>query len=312
MITPESCRFKFQAQELPQRLRQIAQELPTSYWLFEFPELSGIAGKKAWHLVLSRSQVVFSGNQQFSWQWFLECFRRYIPRFRGELVRSAILQLEQQLPLEEPENLSALLFDRLNQLYQLNLISPNESRQALWLSLLVDCDNYLFDRAGYADFMPLPMPEIQPLIAGFDLEKVLATAKERQIEWYKLQSLISSMESFPMLNAQAVSATTLNFAQQQRLQALVAERKTLNDISAELGQDPLETAKLFAQLVSKQLVTLTSLQAGTSYEIFVVDDSQILLRRFENLVTSWGMSISMISGRDIPILVTWSGCRYRR
>lgn len=291
MLTPKSCRFNFQAQELPQKLRQLCKECPTGYWLFEFPDLAGVARKNTWHLALSRAQVVFSGDQPISWQWFLKCFQRYVPRFRSEFVESTIRKLEQQLIVEEQEDHPALVFDQLNRLHELELINPNEARQALWLNLLVDCDTYLFDYAGQAYFQPLPKLEDQPLIVGFEIGKLLTKAKERHVEWCKLQQLIPSMESVPVLNTSAVRAANLSTAQQQRLQALVPQGKTLSGISTELGQDPLETAKVFAKLISKRFVTLTSLKSRTAHEIFVVDDSQILLRRFENLVTSWGYSV---------------------
>jgi hypothetical protein len=130
MNIPESGCFQFRAQELPHKLRQISKELPTSYWLFEFSDRSETTREDTWHFALSRSHVVFSGNQPISWQWFLECFQRYIPRFRNEFVKATLLELEQQLPLDDPDNQSALLFARLNRLHELNLISPNEARQA--------------------------------------------------------------------------------------------------------------------------------------------------------------------------------------
>jgi CheY-like chemotaxis protein len=292
MILPEeSYCFEFQPQQLSQKLRQMFKESPTGYWLFEFPDMAETTRINTWYLTSLRSQVVFSGNQAVSWQWFLNCFHRYVPRFRSKFVKEALLKLEQQLSLEEQDTRSSLLFDRLNRLHELNLISPNEARNALWLSLLADCDTYLFDYAGQAYFQPLPKPEQQRLLVGFEIEKLLTKAKERQIEWCKLQSLVPSMESFPVLNAPAVNAANLSIAQQQQLRALVSEGKTLNDISAELGQDSLEIGKLFATLVSKQLVTLRSSETQEGHEIFVVDDSQILLRRFENLVTSWGYAV---------------------
>ncbi|MBI4785358.1 MAG: response regulator [Oscillatoriophycideae cyanobacterium NC_groundwater_1537_Pr4_S-0.65um_50_18] len=289
MITPESCHLTFQAQELSQELRKISKNIPTSYWLIEFPDLSKTTHRNTWHLALSKAQIVFSGDQKISWKWLLECFQRYVPRFRNAHVKDLALKLE-RLTLEynyEP----AFLFEQLNQFYDLNLISPHEARQALWLSLLSDCDTYLFDYAGQASCLPIPESDIQLSIAGFDIEDLLTKAKERQVWWYKLQSLIPSMESFPVLNASAVSAANLTAVQQQRLQALVSEGKTLTDISVELGQDPLETAKVFSRLISERLVTLTSLEPNAAHEIVVIDDSQILLRQFENLVASWGYSV---------------------
>lgn len=301
IVTPEPCLFKFQAQELPEKLRQISQQLPTGYWLFEFPDLPEATRENTWYFALSRSQVVFSGDQQISWQQFLKCFQRYVPRFRSESVKAAILHLENQFSSGGQDNESKLLCNRLNKLYELNLISPNEVREALRLNILSDCDTYLFNYAGQAHCLPLPEAEISSLLVGFDLEDLMTKAKERQVWWLKLQSLIPSMESVPVLNETAITAGNLTPEQKQWLKTLVSNGKTLNDIAIGLGQDPLETAKLFARLVHERLVTLISSENKAGHEIFVVDDSQILLKQFENLVTSWGYRVCTFDDPQIAL-----------
>lgn len=290
MIIPKLYHFTFQAQELSQFLRQISQDLPTGYWQFEFSNFSETDRQNTWHLAVSQARIIFSGDQQVSWEWLLKCFHRYVLRFRNQYVKEIILKLDQQRMIDQ-NNPANLLLERLNQLYELNLISPNEAKRALWLNLLSNCDAYLFDYGGQAYFRPLAESEIQPLSVGFDIADLLSTAKERQVWWSKLQDLIPSMESSPVLNLSAVSATNLTALQQQKLQTLVSNDKTLNDISEELGQDSLETAKVFSRLINERLVTLKPLKSRVANEIFVVDDSQILLRQFENLVTSWGYTV---------------------
>ncbi len=287
----ESYSFKFQAQELPQKMSQLSQEPLTGYWLFEFPNLSGTDNIKPWYLGLSKGQVVFSGNQQLYWQVFLRIFQRYVPRLQNADARQAILALEKRLLQETQPIQSALLLELLHELQQLSSITINELRAALRLRILSDFDTYLFNYPGEARFIPSPQLDIQTPLLGFDIEDLLSEAKERQACWHKLQAKIPSMESVPVLNADAVSSANLMFQQKVWLETLTSSNKTLNQLASSLAKDSLEVAKIFANLISNSLVKLKSPMVTSSPEIFVVDDSPLILKQFENLVTSWGYSV---------------------
>jgi DNA-binding response OmpR family regulator len=53
----------------------------------------------------------------------------------------------------------------------------------------------------------------------------------------------------------------------------------------------LEIAKVFTSLISKGLVRLKSPTVIYNPEVFVVDDSPLILKQFESLVKSWGYSV---------------------
>jgi CheY-like chemotaxis protein len=291
MKTSASYSFQFQAQELPQKLSQRSQDKLTGYWLFEFPNLAGTGVASLWYLGLSQGKVIFSGNQQCCWKALFETLQRYIARLRNGDAKHAILRLEEQLTLNNSDNQSAALLALLNELNELNLLKAEEIQESLRLRILSDFDAYLFEYAGQAHFLPsFQMEEAMPIL-GFDMETMLLQAKERQVTWHKVKRLIPSMERVPVLNTEVVKASKLNVEQKKRLESLVSSNKTLNDIAVLLAQDLLEIAKFFAKLITESLVTLRSSPVTESVEVFVVDDSPVLLKQFESLVTSWGYCV---------------------
>lgn len=283
--------FKFHAQELPQKLSQLSQAPLTGYWLFEFPSLCGTDSNNLWYLGLSQGQVVFSGNQQICWQVFLRVFQRYVSRLQNADARRAILALEKQFMQDKQKTKSALLLELLHELQQLNSLTIEELRGALRLKILSDFDTYLFNYPGQAQFFPSSQLDIQTPLLGFDIEDLLFQAKERQAWWHKLQATIPSLESVPVLNPEIVESANLMATHKQWLKTLTSSGRTLNEIASSLAQDSLEIAKIFASLISKRLVTLKSSTVTSTPEVFVVDDSPLILKQFESLVTSWGYSV---------------------
>ncbi|HEY9652557.1 MAG TPA: response regulator [Coleofasciculaceae cyanobacterium] len=291
MTLLKSYNFKFQARELPQKLSQLSQESLTGYWLFEFPSLCGTGNKNQWYLGLSHGQVVFSGNQPFCWKVFLRLFRRYIARLQNLDARQFLLMLEQRFMQEKQKTQLELLIEFLHELQQLSSITLEDLRKALRLSILSDFDTYLFNYSGQAQFLSSAQLNIKTPILGFDIEDLLVQAKERQTWWQKLQVTIPSMDSVPILNPELVNSVNLTTKQKLWLEALTSKGKTLNEIALSLAQDSLEVAKIFASLIGNNLITLKSSTASFSAEIFVVDDSPLILKQFESLVTNWGYSV---------------------
>ena len=291
MKTLPSYSFQFQAQELPQKLSQLSQQKLTGYWLFEFPALAGTGITNLWYLGLSQGKVIFSGNQQCCWSVLFETLQRYTARLRNGDAKHAILRVEEQLTLTHSDNPSAALLALLNELNELNLLKAEELQESLRLRTLSDFDTYLFEYAGQAHFLPSFQMEISMPILGFDMEIMLSKANERRAIWHRVKRLIPSMERVPVLNTEVVKTSQLNMEQKQRLESLVSSNKTLNDIAVLLAQDLLEIAKFFAKLITESLVTLRSSPVAETVEVFVVDDSPVLLKQFESLVTSWGYCV---------------------
>jgi len=299
MAIPAVYNFSFQAQELIQKLRQTSRFMLTGYWHCQFPGFNQNSDTNddahLWYLALSQGRVIFSDNQQISGQALFTIFQRYLPHLRGDDARQSLTALEQWFVSETQRSRSPLLPHLLSELYKLNLVSPPQIERALRLKILADCDTYLFDRPGQAQFLPMAHLQSQSPIAGFEIENLLSEAIERQAWWHKLQTQIPSMDSVPILHREAMRASNLTIEQQHRLELLVSSGKTLNDIAFVAAQDALEIAKVFAKLINQGLVSLKSTFSLTVPEVVVVDDSPILLKQFESLVTSWGYSVKSFS-----------------
>ena len=105
--------------------------------------------------------------------------------------------------------------------------------------------------------------------------------------------------------------------QKQKIQKLVNSGTTLENISYNLGEDPLKVTQTIAKLLQKQLVILSTQKktkqisvdspsqvvqsnspVGQSNsnnsslpEIAIIDDSVVLLKAFKKIVTNWGYGI---------------------
>jgi CheY-like chemotaxis protein len=297
--------FVFQTQELPQKLSQTSEGSLTGYWLCEFFPVGHNRYGEQFYIGLLQGQVVFSG-QQISWEALIKALQRYVPRLRSEAAKHAISIVRQRLQPKQQNPQSGELLALFAQLYQANVISHQEVIEALRLKILSDFDTCLFKYAGKAQFIPFPQLDNEVPIAGFDLQKLLSEAEQRQVWWSRLQPQISSMNCVPVLNQRAVEAANLTPKQKQRLEVLTANGKTLDEIAFAFAQDSLEIAEVFARLVKDGLITLTSSFAAREFsgathqdpvpqnfssKILVVDDSPLLLKQFANLVRRWGYQV---------------------
>ena len=80
------------------------------------------------------------------------------------------------------------------------------------------------------------------------------------------------------------------------MQNLVQPGKNLAAIARTMGKDPLEVVKFFSRLLEKGLVEVeksanTSTDAQSLPEIFIVDDSPLLIQQFRQLVEGWGYQV---------------------
>ncbi|MBW4471619.1 MAG: response regulator [Stenomitos rutilans HA7619-LM2] len=295
MKISEPYSFQFYAYELPRKFSQILQESKTGYWRFEFSELAGSKAGSRWYLGLSQGKIVFSGNQPCCWSTLFETLQRYIIRLRDDDAKQEILRVEEQLTFAQTASQAAALLTLLTGLNELNVLTIEEIRESLRLKALSDFDMYFFKYAGRAHFLPYSQMESQLPFLGFDIEVFLSQANERRLLWQTLKTVIPSMEMVPTLNHRSVKASTLSGAQRQQLESLVSNGRTLDEIADFLAQDALDIARLFAKLISDNLVTLRASSMTETTEVFVVDDSKILLKQFESLVASWGYCVRSFS-----------------
>lgn len=282
--------FLFQAQELPQKLYQASEVMPTGYWCHEFTSPRNFTEIGKWHLALSQGQVIFSGTQRLSWLGFLTAIQRYIPRLRSDYAQRVIGDLQQKFTLQDP----FILLAPLRSLYEINLIRRQDVLRALRLKILADFDIYLFDGAGRSIFLSAPELTDVSLNLGFELKDLLAEAKQRKTAWDNFKNIIPSMQSVPIINTDTIQHSYLTGEQKKHLENLVLKDHTLDEIASFFAQDSLQIAKGFAKLVNQGLVTLQSPETVKAQQIVIVDDSHLMLKQFQNLVKSWGYSVKSL------------------
>lgn len=290
--------FSFRASELTEQLKRSFNETLTGYWQIELVKVNGAiqanqaSSGKFWYIAVVQGRVICSGSEKLSWASFLETLKSYISRLQTTQSKQALELLKQELSAKETPLLSKIIVEMAN----MKLVSHDDVMKALRLKILSDLDWYLFDYAGQAQFIPEPELLINAPMRGFELSGLLTEAMSRQMQWRQLRSYVPSLDSTLILKSDAIEASDLSAAQKQQLQNLVKQGRTLGAIAYHMGQDPLSVAKTFASLIGKGLVEAKNPKSETAktdlqLEIFIVDDSPILVEQFRHLVTSWGYRV---------------------
>ncbi len=298
--------FSFGARELSPRLIKAAHGVSTGYWHLQ---INATQESSSWYLGFVQGKVIFLGQEKLCWSSLMKILKRFIPRLRTPSSEQAIKQIEAEATLDQIARLGSML----SRMDKLNLLSYDEAVQAIRLSILTDLDLKLCYKPGQAVFVPdFDLVACSP-IAGFDLETLLADLSARQKQWQGLQSQIPTPEVVPQINLEALDASNLSPSQKQQLSKLMASPKNLVDIADELARDPLDVARMFANLARKHLVSFSvpsskNTQAdpvGTVPEVFVVDDSPLLLKQFQSLVEHWGYRVNTCSDalKAVPSLL---------
>jgi CheY-like chemotaxis protein len=297
-VVPPTLSFSFKALELTGQLRQSFNELLTGYWQIQLNDLAGNGKTQTWYLAIVQGQVVFSGAQALSWESLVETLRRYVPRIRTPQAQSAIQALQQQYASLGQTPRPAQMLSRM---VKVNLLNHEDATKALRLKALSDLDAYL-RCSGQAQFQPAPDLASQAPIQGFDLNTLLLEAVKRRVEWQQVQTHLPSMGCVLSLKPSVIANPELPDQQKQQLKNLIMNGRSVDAIAYDMGKDALTVSKTFAQLVRKGWVMV---DAGTNQTganssaskpelqpaIFIVDDSTLLIKQFQNLVTRWGYQV---------------------
>lgn len=258
------------------------------------------SSERIFYLALNQGQIIFSGDQKLTWKTLLKVLQRYLPLLQSRQAQQKIALIIQELQ-QEDEMVAALHLRLIDKLQNIGLINQNELEKALYLKVLSDFEMHLLISSGEAQFLPSLHLDLQSPVVGFTIEDLMTQLKERRAWWHSLSAYIPSMERIPVLNAEAIAASALTLEQKQGLQTLVANGQTLNEIAVTLSQDRLDLAKVFAQLIRDRLISLSSPAYSSTSEIFVVDDSVLLLRQFETLVSGWGYVVRPFQDPQIAL-----------
>ena len=250
------------------------------------------------YLGISQGRFIYSGREAvLSWVACVDVLQRSLPKLRSAAARQQILHLENSVSREH----HALLGSMINKLVSQRLVDYEDTLRAFRTSILVMLEYLIGLGPGYATFIPNYQLVASAPIQGFELETLITGLERRQSKWQQLKPAVPSMQAIPVLNAGALEAAALPPQQKERLTVLLAHQNTLSQIASRFGKDPLAVANTFSGLIEQKLVSLqlpaNSTNSGLAAvpQVFVVDDSPVLIRQFVKLVTHWGYRVQYSS-----------------
>jgi CheY-like chemotaxis protein len=302
MSVSSTINITFGLRELPEKLVSASGEVSTGYWQLKFTTpLAAGDSSVTWFLAMSQGRVIFSGTQPLSWKTLCQTLQRYLPSLRTATAKQTLQAIEQESSQQDLKMLSKLLLkaEKALSLERQSVVS------AIHLQILSDFDTYLFEAAGVGQYSINNALVFQAPVSGFKLEDLMFQSQMRQTEWKSLRRYIPTMQALPTLNSAAMSSSGLSEEQLQLIQKLISLGKPLNAIAQITAKDPLETAKMFAKLVERGLVSLElppeAIAPSTIPEVFIVDDSPIFLQKFQALVTKWGYRVNVCANPSLVI-----------
>jgi CheY-like chemotaxis protein len=285
--------FTFKAGELVEQFKQLWGESSTGYWRIELQDRQGQKLNRLWYLAIVKGKIVFSGKEKLSWSSLYEVLRYYVMRLRQEKSKEAI----EQIKLESASNNSFQVGKIVSQLNTANIVHYNDLRQAIQHKLIDDIDEYLFDCAGKASFLPDSEVIIHAPIQGFEFPLLYTEAQQRRKYWQQINNYIPSLSSILIIQPEAIASSPMKEAQKKQLKELIKEGKTLRQISQALGKNRFEVAKGFVSMIKSGWLRIVKSDedcatSNSQPEIFIVDDSPVLVQQFRHLVTKWGYQVN--------------------
>ena len=281
--------FSFKAGQLAEKLMEVNINLCAGYWQYQEEKSTTNQSLKTWFLGVCQGKIVYSGAEKLSWKSFLATMVRYIPELDTK-TKQALLSIEQKMCPDRNSNLTKML----EEIEKTSLITKQQALAALKLKILSDFDSYLFTTSGtFKFYSQYRFPPTNSTL-GFDTGKLIEQAKRRSALWQELKTHIPSLDSKLRIDRDLLSRSKLSSIQKQRLQAILKNGKTLEEIATHLSKDTLEIVKIFAPFARCGLIRtdepLNSREINTP-KIMLVDDSPILTRQFQHLVTKWGYQL---------------------
>ncbi len=289
--------FSFDRQELPIKIRECLSKDVNGYWQISFDQKNDTRLPDSWFVGMAQGRVIFTGEERMQWLSLTQALQKFIKPLRG----SAGQQHIHHLLTEIPENQIGCLGKLLIQLESRNSFTHNDAIAALRLHILLELERYLFNTSGKAVFIPDPDLLVNAPIRGFEWNILLLDLTKRQQEWAALQSTGFSSTSSLTLDAESLDRSDLPNQQKDQLRALIGAGKRLEEISSLMAKDPLDVALNLSRLAKKGLILVKSEDHSIALprnatEIFIVDDSPVLVKQFHSLLTRWGYQV--ISSND--------------
>jgi CheY-like chemotaxis protein len=287
--------FSFQASGLAEQLKQASSNSLTGYWQIQPTKDSAVTFPPCL-LAMVRGKIVFTGTQPLSWASLLEALQRFTFHLRSPQSRQALQEIELELLAGETLQLGKYI----TRLAEMKLFSQDELLKTLRLKVLSDLDAYLYECAGQAEFTEDTSLFISAPISGFDLDGLLIDANRRHEQWLQLRQVIPSRYRPLIVKQDELQKSNLTEEQKQKLQRLVVGERTLSEIAQLMSRDELEVAKALLPMLQDGLVGVKGAEpkadsAKSAPEVFIVDDSPVLVQQFRLLVEKWGYQVNSSS-----------------
>jgi CheY-like chemotaxis protein len=285
--------FTFKAGELVEQLKQAWGESLTGYWRIELQDRQGNSLNKLWYLAVVKGKVVFSSKEKITWSALYDILRYYVMRLRQEKSKEAI----EQIKIEATVNNGIQVGKLVAQLDTANILHYNDLRQAIHNKSIDDFDEYFFDCAGKACFIPDSEVVVHAPIQGFEFATLCTEALQRRKYWRQINNYIPSLSSILTVQIDAIASSPMKDAQRKQLKALIEDGRSLRQIAQSLGKNRFEVAKGFVSMIKSGWLKIVKSDedctiGNSQPEIFIVDDSPVLVQQFRHLVTKWGYQVN--------------------
>lgn len=253
----ESQTFKFEKQDLKEKLQLTAQNNIDGYWKIQL-DRQNFEDINIYYLCLSKGNVVFSGIEPLSLSTILKTLKRYVP----ELRKTNTLKVIQEIQADNSDNSILLLLSKLT--LKTEIVNYHKLANAVKLQILEDFDQYLFAQAGQAQFVIDQEIQDKRPIVGFKLDELIQLAEQRRKQWQQIRPWFPSANARVSCNTQNSIWQSINLQQQQRIQKLVGHNQTIEQIVYNLGEERLKVAQTLAQLAKKGLISFENHLTTTS------------------------------------------------
>jgi CheY-like chemotaxis protein len=288
----EQLSFAFEASELAEQLRKSCNETFTGYWRIQLDNHNDDT-TPALFLAIVRGWVVFSGPLPLSWKALSSTLQRYIFQLRSPASKQALEEMEVEIFMDGTLQTGKCL----TRLVNMKLINHDDVLKTLKLKVLGDFDAYLYSGGGKADFIPDESLLINAPIRGFDIDSLLMESAKRQEQWTQLLRYMPSPDRSLVIDLKQLNESKLSDSQKQQLKNLVVDDRSMNEIALYMSKDTLDVAKMLAPLFKLGLVSAkydeaSNAESALQPEVFIVDDSPILVQQFRQLVTKWGYQVN--------------------
>jgi CheY-like chemotaxis protein len=125
----------------------------------------------------------------------------------------------------------------------------------------------------------------------------LMESAKRQEHWTQLLRYMPSSDRSLVIDLKQLDESKLTDSQKQQLKNLVVDDRSMNEIALYMSKDTLDVAKMLAPLfklglVSEKNAAGSNAKSDLQPEVFIVDDSPILVQQFRQLVTKWGYQVN--------------------